>query len=166
MARYLIDTNVLLRGAVRTSARKPVAVNAIAALLAQGDELYVAPQVLMEFWSVATRPTDVNGFGWSVEVVRGKVDKLLEQFPLLPETPAVFEEWLRLVTERCVTGKRAHDTRLVALLRNFINLGTCSRSTCATSRATISRRSRRMRSRTSDLPTPAPAGCYPLSTGH
>ena len=117
MARYLIDTNVLLRGAVHTSARKPVAVNAIAALLAQGDELYVAPQVLMEFWSVATRPTDVNGFGWSVEVVRGKVDRLLEQFPLLPETPAVFEEWLRLVTEQGVTGKRAHDTRLVALLK-------------------------------------------------
>ena len=61
MTRYLIDTNVLLRSAVNTSARNPSAAGAIAVLLAQGDELLLAPQVLMEFWSVATRPVAVNG---------------------------------------------------------------------------------------------------------
>lgn len=116
MTRYLVDTNVLLRGAVETSVRKPAAVVAISTLLARGDELLVAPQVLMEFWSVGTRPIDVNGLGWSLEVVRNKVDKILEQFPVLPETPSVFEEWLRLVTEGGVVGKRVHDARLVALL--------------------------------------------------
>ena len=116
MTRYLIDTNVLLRSAVNTSVRNPAAAGAIAILLTQGDELLLAPQVLMEFWSVATRPAAVNGFGWPVDVVRGEIDRLLDQFPLLPETPVVFGEWLRLVTKHRVIGKQVHDTRLVAIL--------------------------------------------------
>ena len=116
MTRYLIDTNVLLRSAVGTSARNPVAAGAISILLARGDELLLAPQVLMEFWSVATRPVAVNGLGWPVDVVRSEIDKLLDQFPLLPETPAVFGEWLRLVTDHRVIGKQVHDTRLVAMM--------------------------------------------------
>jgi predicted nucleic acid-binding protein len=116
MARYLIDTNVLLRSAVDTSARNPAAAGAIAILLAQGDELFLTPQVLIEFWAVATRPAAVNGLGWPLDLVRGEIDKLLDQFPLLPETPTVFAEWLRLVTKHRVTGKQVHDTRLVAIL--------------------------------------------------
>ena len=116
MTRYLIDTNVLLRSAVNTSARNPAAAGAIAILLARGDELLLAPQVLMEFWSVATRPAAVNGLGWSVDVVRDETERLLDQFSLLPETPVVFGEWLRLVTKHSVIGKQVHDTRLVAIL--------------------------------------------------
>jgi predicted nucleic acid-binding protein len=119
MARYLIDTNVLLRGVVNTSIRNPAAARAIATLLAKGDELLLAPQVLMEFWSVATRPIAVNGFGWPVDVVCGEIEGLLDQFPLLPETPAVFDEWLRLVTTHRVIGKQVHDTRLVAILNTY-----------------------------------------------
>lgn len=116
MTRYLVDTNVLLRGAVATSARNHTATGAIFSLLAQGDELVLAPQVLMELWSVATRPIDVNGFGWPIDVVRNEIDRLIDQFPLLPETPAVFDEWLRLVVRHDVIGKQVHDTRLVAFL--------------------------------------------------
>jgi len=116
MSRYLIDTNVLLRSAVNTSARNPAAAGAITVLLSRGDELFLAPQVLMEFWSVATRPASVNGFGWPVDAVRSEIDRLLDQFPLLPETPGVFDEWLRLVTKHRVSGKQSHDIRLVAIL--------------------------------------------------
>jgi predicted nucleic acid-binding protein len=116
MTRYLIDTNVLLRSSVSTAARNLSAASAIANLLAQGDDLFLAPQVLTEFWSVATRPIAVNGFGWPVDVVRREIDGLLDQFPLLPDTPAVFGEWLRLVTRHGVIGKQVHDTRLVAVL--------------------------------------------------
>ena len=116
MARYLIDTNVLLRGAMTTSSRHSAAAGAIAALLARGDDAVLAPQVLMEFWSVATRPVGVNGFGWPLDVVRTEIDRLLDQFLLLPETPAVFGEWLRLATQHGVVGKRVHDMRLVAVM--------------------------------------------------
>jgi predicted nucleic acid-binding protein len=116
MTRYLIDTNVLLRSAATTSARNPAAAGAVAMLLSRGDELLLVPQVLTEFWSVATRPAAVNGFGWPVDLVRGEIDRLLDQFPLLPETPLVFGEWLRLVTKHKVIGKQVHDARLVAVL--------------------------------------------------
>ena len=60
MARYLLDTNVLLRAAAPTSVQHTAAVGAIERLLAGGEELFLAPQVLVEFWSVATRPVEVN----------------------------------------------------------------------------------------------------------
>jgi predicted nucleic acid-binding protein len=116
MPRYLIDTNVLLRTVDRLSTQQPLALKAIASLKENNCDLLIAPQVLMEFWSVATRPLAVNGLGWSVETVRGEIVKFMDLFPLLPETPAVFEEWLRLVTRREIVGKQVHDARLVALL--------------------------------------------------
>ena len=105
MARYSLDTNVLLRAAAPNSAHHTVAVEAISRLLAGGDELFLAPQVLVEFWSVTTRPVDVNGYGWPARDAEAKVTELLRQFPLLPETPAVFSEWLRLVSQYGVIGK-------------------------------------------------------------
>jgi predicted nucleic acid-binding protein len=117
MARYLIDTNVLLRSVDISSAQHSLAINAISSLKVSNQDLLIAPQVLMEFWSVATRPSDVNGLGWSVGLVRREVAKFLDLFSLLPETPAVFEEWLRLVAGREIIGKQVHDARLVALLK-------------------------------------------------
>jgi predicted nucleic acid-binding protein len=116
MPTYLIDTNVLLRSVNDASAEHPSAVGAIASLLEKGHELFLAPQVLVEFWAVATRPADANGFDWSLNKVRDEIDRLLDQFSLLPEIPTVFGEWLRLVTERKVIGKKVHDARLAALL--------------------------------------------------
>jgi predicted nucleic acid-binding protein len=116
MPQYLVDTNVLLRAASKTAGQHSGVVHAISRLIERGEELFITPQILIEFWSVATRPADVNGFGWSAELVRGEIHRLLDQFPLLPDTPAVFEEWLRLVSSRGVTGKQVHDARLVAVM--------------------------------------------------
>ena len=74
----------------------------------------MAPQVLIEFWVVATRPTAVNGLGWDPPVVEAAIQGLMQQFPLLTEGPAVFTTWLRLVSTG-VRGKRAHDARLAAV---------------------------------------------------
>jgi len=114
MARWLLDTNVVLRAASPTDPEYHMVVDAIARRLLDGDELLIAPQVVMEFWTAATRPVDVNGYGWSAHVTEAKVVDLRRQFPLLPETVDVFDEWLRLVCAHGVLGKRAHDARLVA----------------------------------------------------
>lgn len=116
MAQYVLDTNVLLRAAAPKSAHHAAAVDSVKRLLAEGNEVLLAPQVLVEFWSVATRPVEVNGYGWPAKEAESKVAELLRQFPLLPETPAVFPEWLRLVRQHGTTGKQVHDARLVALL--------------------------------------------------
>lgn len=116
MSRFALDTNIVLRLTDTSSPQYPTILKAISSLKENNHEFFLAPQVLIEFWSVATRPIDVNGFGWPAEAVRSEIDKLLDLFPLLPETPAVFDEWLRLVTNRKMVGKQVHDARLAAFL--------------------------------------------------
>ena len=117
MATYLADTNLLLRLADPASAQHPVATNALARLLAQGDEVYLTPQNFIEFWAVATRPVEANGFGWSSERTAKEVTDLQARFPLLPDSPEVFTRWLELVKQLPVHGKRVHDARFVAVLQ-------------------------------------------------
>ncbi len=117
MARYLLDTNILLRAANKTSAQHPATVQAMTALTEQGHDLLVTPQVLVEFWAVATRPLQANGFEWTCEEVRDQIDRILERFTVIMETPAVFTEWLRLASTYKVVGKKAHDARLAALCK-------------------------------------------------
>jgi predicted nucleic acid-binding protein len=99
MARYLVDTNVLLRVAEPHSVQHLAAVEAVAKLISQKHELCLAPQGLAEFWVAATRPADVNGLGWSFEAVELEVARLLE-----------------LVVQHRVVGKQGHDARLAAIM--------------------------------------------------
>ncbi|MSU57720.1 MAG: PIN domain-containing protein [Pedosphaera sp.] len=117
MATYLADTNLLLRLADPASSQHPIATDALARLLGQGDEVYLTPQNFIEFWAVATRPVEANGFGWNSERTAREVTELQERFPLLPDSPEIFTRWLELVKQLPVHGKRVHDARLVAVLQ-------------------------------------------------
>lgn len=117
MTRYLLDTNVVMRFCNSSDVQFPVAVNAISRLLAQEDECLLTAQVLVEFWVVATRPIEVNGLGWTIEQTRSTIDQLLDRFPLLEETSQIFPNWLNLVTNGKVMGKRTHDARIIAAMR-------------------------------------------------
>jgi predicted nucleic acid-binding protein len=44
------------------------------------------------------------------------IERILTQFPLLDDIPAIFAVWLRLVTTHQVTGRRVHDARLAAVM--------------------------------------------------
>jgi predicted nucleic acid-binding protein len=78
--------------------------------------LRATPQNFVEFWNVATRPTERNGFG----LAPANADRLLRLverlFPLLPDSPAVYPEWRRLVVACGVSGVQAHDARIVAAM--------------------------------------------------
>jgi predicted nucleic acid-binding protein len=113
---FLVDTNILGRMAEPGHPQHQLAVDAIVAIDARGDSLYLVPQGLYEFWVVATRPTTVNGLGLSVQEAASELARLKSLFPLLFDTPAVYPEWERLVTVHQVTGKSAHDARLVAAM--------------------------------------------------
>ncbi|GAP97535.1 PilT protein, N-terminal [Leptolyngbya sp. NIES-2104] len=82
----------------------------------QGNQCVLTPQVLIEFWVVATRPTSVNGLGWSVDQTQNRINELMTGFALLEERPEIFPLWFRLITENNIQGKRAHDIRLVAVM--------------------------------------------------
>jgi len=60
---HLIDTNILLRIARRDDPDHAVVDVALARLSEAGTVLYYTHQNIAEFWNVATRPADRNGFG-------------------------------------------------------------------------------------------------------
>ena len=65
---YLIDTTVLGRLANVNDKQHAVAAQAVVELHRRGEALHVAPQVLVEFRNVATRPLAINGLGLSAVV--------------------------------------------------------------------------------------------------
>jgi predicted nucleic acid-binding protein len=98
MSTVVLDTNILLRLANPAAKEHEVCRSAITRLVDAGRTLATAPQILIEFWVVATRPTDVNGLGWSPDFARTSVDAFSEQFRLLVETreaSSAGERWSR-----------------------------------------------------------------------
>ncbi|MBW4539357.1 MAG: hypothetical protein KME43_09435 [Myxacorys chilensis ATA2-1-KO14] len=63
MTQYLLDTNILIRLSDSASPDQLMIFNAIAQLITQGNQCVVTSQVLIEFWVVATRPSNVNRLG-------------------------------------------------------------------------------------------------------
>ena len=114
---YLVDTNLLLRLAAPAHPMYPEALHALETLLERGEELRITSQNLFEFWVVATRPAERNGLGMTAAEAEAELARVEDQFLLLPDTPALYEEWRRLVTTYGVVGVRAHDVRLVAAMR-------------------------------------------------
>lgn len=117
MTAYLLDTNIILRFSNPSDVQHELVTNAVATILANGDECYLAPQVLIEMWVVATRPTDVNGLGWSITYTRNVIEQLMQRFPIAEELPQLFPTWLEIVSTHQILGKRTHDARIVALMK-------------------------------------------------
>jgi predicted nucleic acid-binding protein len=116
MSVVVLDTNILLRLANPAAPEHEICRNAVTRLAEAGTTLATAPQVLVEFWVVATRPTDVNGLGWAPSAARTTIDGFLGQFRLLVETREAFDRWRALVTDTEIRGKRAHDARIAAVM--------------------------------------------------
>jgi len=101
---YLLDTNVQLRIAQRSHPMSRVARDSVRVLLRRKERIQVVPQVMFEFWVVATRPVANNGMGMTPEAVKQKLEKAESFFDLLPDTGAIYREWLRLVRTYSVAG--------------------------------------------------------------
>ena len=113
----LLDTSTLLRTLQPRHAHYAIAVRALETLPQQGRELHIVPQILIELWVVATRPVEQNGLGMTPAVINGELARLKNMFVLLPETPAIYPVWENLVMKYQVSGKPAHDARLVAAMK-------------------------------------------------
>jgi hypothetical protein len=90
---YLVDTSLLARLANRADVFYPVAVRAAVELHRRGETLHVAPQNLIEFRSVATRPVAANGLGLTVAEATFKGSIFEAAFNLLEETPSIYPAW-------------------------------------------------------------------------
>lgn len=89
---------------------------ALSALVASGMRLCIAPQNIIEFWAVATRPTATNGLGLTTQQAGRSLLSFKTSFDVLPDEPWILDEWERLVAAYSVMCKPSHDARLVALM--------------------------------------------------
>ena len=111
---YLADTNVLLRFSRHDDPRYQIVQDTVHKLEAEGHQLRTTSQNFAEFWNVATRPANQNGFGHTIFETEQLLLGLEKFFRLLPDSPDVYPEWKRLVVKYDVSGVQVHDARLVA----------------------------------------------------
>ena len=114
---YLLDTNILLRFIFRTDPRYPIVKTAIQKIRTDQHTPYISSQNSIEFWNVATRPTAKNGFGLTPTDAQRMLQRIERLFLLLPDTPAVYPEWRRLVVTYNVSGVQVHDAHLIARMK-------------------------------------------------
>jgi predicted nucleic acid-binding protein len=112
---FLLDTSILVRLANTTDVQHAVAARAVLELHRRDEVLHITPQVLIEFRNVATRPKSANGAGLSIVDAEAHAATFEANFPLLPETAAIFMAWKALVGALGIIGKQVHDARLVAV---------------------------------------------------
>jgi predicted nucleic acid-binding protein len=90
------------------------AFGAVDSFIRSGETLVIVPQNIAEFWNVATRPSGQNGLGLTPSETDERITKLESLVTILPETPAIYPEWRKLVVTHSVSGVRVYDARLVA----------------------------------------------------
>jgi predicted nucleic acid-binding protein len=112
----LIDSNILIRWAQREAPSFRIIRSAIKQFMRARVEPCYTSQNLGEFWNVLTRPADRNGFGFSPGVADVRAKDIEAAFRLLPDIPAVHQEWRRLLVDYRVSGVQVHDARLVAAM--------------------------------------------------
>jgi predicted nucleic acid-binding protein len=88
--------------------------------LRQKDAVFFCSQNIAEFWNVATRPAEVNGLGFSHEEALHEVASIENLLTLLPDIPAIYPVWKRLVQDHRVQGVKVYDARLVAVMSVYL----------------------------------------------
>lgn len=114
--KILIDANILIRLANPADPGRIPSIDALDDLLDGGHELVLVPQVLYEFWVVATRPVANNGLEMTVAETDADLAKFCARFEIINDSDGIFPVWRDLVTGHAVVGKLAHDARLVAAM--------------------------------------------------
>lgn len=114
--RVLVDANVMLRTAQHGHSQHDSCRISLEMLDTAGVEICLVPQVLYEFWVVATRPANVNGLAMPFAQARKSIDRLANVYNLYRDDTGVFDHWHQLISAHEVQGKPAHDARYVAAM--------------------------------------------------
>jgi predicted nucleic acid-binding protein len=112
----LSDTNILIRSVHLKAAQHRQALKALRLLRSRGDRICIVPQNLYEFWVVATRPAENNGLALTPSQADRISSRIARVCLLLRDPPDLYDEWRRLVIANNVSGKNAHDARLVGAM--------------------------------------------------
>lgn len=112
----LLDTNILVHSKLASSPHYSKVTQRLTDFYEYNEELIICPQVLYEFYVVATRPANKNGLGISSHEALTEINNLQETFTLISEPEGLFSDWMSLLQKYQTLGKSAHDTRLVAYM--------------------------------------------------
>jgi predicted nucleic acid-binding protein len=113
----LLDTGVLLRLVNQQDPLHAATRSAVQTLFRRGDTLATSPQNIAEFWNVSTRPAQARGGFGRTPAETERCVRFFEKFGIvIPDQPAGYAEWKRLVIGFGVHGKAVHDARIVAAM--------------------------------------------------
>ena len=116
MIDWTADTNIWLRSSDPDHEMFLAATGAVERIL-QADEIYLLPQIVMEFWRVATATgSQRGGFGWDGVKADLKVQQLEFDFLLKYDNAEVYAKWRTLVRTGGVSGAQVYDARIVAAM--------------------------------------------------
>lgn len=113
----LVDTNILIHSNLSSSQHYAPVTARLLHFAEQEEELVICPQVLYEFYVVATRPQNKNGLGITNKAALTEMDKLMGVYTFVEDPSNLFNTWLRLMNQYDCHGKIAHDGRLVAFMQ-------------------------------------------------
>lgn len=114
----LLDTNILT--CIKQAAHPDYA-RVTQQLIRNVEEdlnLIICPQVLYEFYVVATRPSTARGgLGLSGEEAINEIQGFQQTFHFIDDPIGLFYTWRDLIEKYGTKGVAAHDTRLVAFMQ-------------------------------------------------
>lgn len=114
--KVLLDTSVVIRFCQTEDAKHHLVLDAVTRLSELGYLSCIVPQVIYELWSVATRPIDANGLGWSTDDAKAEVEELERRFVFMRDERTIYANWIKLVSRLGIGGRDSHDARLVAAM--------------------------------------------------
>ena len=110
----LLDTNILFYAKDGAHPENARVTQQITQWIAGGETLVVNPQVLYEFYVVATRTS--RGLGLSSQQARQEVQNIKDSFHFVNDPYGLFDKWDEFIDHYQTLGKSAHDTRIVAFM--------------------------------------------------
>lgn len=117
MRWLLLDTNVLVYLSSSSSPLHLAARDAVRQLAEDAAGLALTGQNLLEFYTVATRSTADRGLGMSPAEAREQARRFASRLCVLDDRSVDWLGVLDLAVDENVRGRRVHDARLVAVMR-------------------------------------------------
>ena len=114
----LLDTNILTCIKQAAHPDNTRVTEQLIQYLMDERELVVCPQVLYEFYVVATRPSIARGgLGLTSEEAIREIQEFQQTYSFIDDPTELFYGWRDLIERYGTQGSPAHDTRLVAFMQ-------------------------------------------------
>lgn len=114
----LLDTNILTCIKQEAHPDYTRVTEQLIQYISEETELVICPQVLYEFYAVATRPSTARGgLGLTSEEAIREIQELQQTYNFIDDPTELFYSWRNLIERYGTEGLPAHDTRLVAFMQ-------------------------------------------------